>query len=146
MCETNFKKSEEPFFLFLGYLDYLLSPEENTVFALLDFQAWKGTENKAALLLWEQKKTIELLSFTQMEDVCVSADRRHISFLRTANIAQGGTLKLCLLSLISPHLEQNTWPWRELGPLTCGPATGHISKYQTKMFLAGFGVHALSSI
>lgn len=67
-----------------------------------------------------------------MEGVCFSADRSHISFLRTVNIAQRGTFKFCLLSLINSHLEQNTRPWREPGPLTCGPATGHISKYEGK--------------
>lgn len=78
------------------------------------------------------KNTIGLLSFPQVEGVCFSADRRHISFLRAVSIAQCGILKFCLLSLINPHWEQNTWPRREPGPLTCGPATGHISKSQTK--------------
>lgn len=68
----------------------------------------------------------------QVEGVCFSADRSHISFLRTVNIAQRGTFKFCPLSLLNSHLEQNTRPWREPGPLTCGPATGHISKYEGK--------------
>lgn len=49
-----------------------------------------------------------------MEDVCFSTETRH-RFLRPACIAQRWTFNFCLPYLISPHLEQNTWLWREVG-------------------------------